>query len=85
MNEDDCLEDLDRREITLDGVTEVVDVAGTGPAEIVMTEMPGISPGSVAGSAMQDMPRVTTQEGLDRKEATCRQHPFGGPCRRWQR
>jgi dienelactone hydrolase len=44
MNEDDPLEDFDPREITLDGVTKVVHVAGVGPAVIVMTEMPGISP-----------------------------------------
>ena len=44
MNEDDPLEDFDPREITLDGVTKVVYVAGAGPAVIVMTEMPGISP-----------------------------------------
>jgi dienelactone hydrolase len=44
MNEDDRLEDFDPREITLDGVTKVVHVAGAGPAVIVMTEMPGISP-----------------------------------------
>jgi hypothetical protein len=44
MDEDDPLEDFDPREITLDGVTKVVHVAGTGPAVIVMTEMPGISP-----------------------------------------
>ncbi|HEY5194825.1 MAG TPA: dienelactone hydrolase family protein [Solirubrobacteraceae bacterium] len=44
MNEDDPLEDFDSREVTLDGVTKVVHVAGTGPAVIVMTEMPGISP-----------------------------------------
>jgi dienelactone hydrolase len=44
MNEDDSLEDFDPRAITLDGVTKVVHVAGTGPAVIVMTEMPGISP-----------------------------------------
>jgi len=44
MNEDDALEDFDHRRITLDGVTKVVHVAGTGPAVIVMTEMPGISP-----------------------------------------
>lgn len=44
MNEDDRLEDFDHREITLDGVTKVVHVAGAGPAVIVMTEMPGISP-----------------------------------------
>jgi dienelactone hydrolase len=30
--------------VTLDGVTKVVHVAGSGPAVIVMTEMPGISP-----------------------------------------
>jgi dienelactone hydrolase len=44
MNEDDTLVDFDHREITLDGVTKVVHVAGAGPAVIVMTEMPGISP-----------------------------------------
>ena len=41
---DDPLEDFDPREITLDGATKVVHVAGSGPAVIVMTEMPGISP-----------------------------------------
>lgn len=44
MKEDDALEDFSHREITLDGVTKLVHVAGTGPAVIVMTEMPGISP-----------------------------------------
>lgn len=44
MNEDDPLEDFDPRQITLDGVTKVVHVAGAGSAVIVMTEMPGISP-----------------------------------------
>lgn len=44
MNEDDLLEDFDPREISLDGVRKTVHVAGAGPAVIVMTEMPGISP-----------------------------------------
>jgi dienelactone hydrolase len=44
MNEDDPLEDFARREVTLHGATKVVHVAGRGPAVIVMTEMPGISP-----------------------------------------
>ena len=44
LNEDDSLDDFERRAITLDGATKVVHVAGTGPAVIVMTEMPGISP-----------------------------------------
>jgi dienelactone hydrolase len=44
MNEHDPLEDFDPREITLDGVAKRVHVAGAGPAVIVMTEMPGISP-----------------------------------------
>lgn len=44
MHEDDSLEDFAAREITLDGVTKRVYVAGAGPAVIVMTEMPGISP-----------------------------------------
>ena len=44
MHEDDPLEDFDHRKITLEDVTKVVHVAGSGPAVIVMTEMPGISP-----------------------------------------
>ena len=44
LNEDDALEDFQHREITLDSVTKMVHVAGSGPAVIVMTEMPGISP-----------------------------------------
>jgi dienelactone hydrolase len=42
--EDDPLDDFDSRSITLDDVTKLVFVAGTGPAVVVMTEMPGISP-----------------------------------------
>jgi dienelactone hydrolase len=44
IDEDDQLEDFAPREVTLDGITKVVHVAGGGPAVIVMTEMPGISP-----------------------------------------
>ena len=44
IHEDDPLEDFARREITRDGATKVVHVAGSGPAVIVMAEMPGISP-----------------------------------------
>src|SRR5258705_11314144 len=44
MKQDDPLDDFTRRDIALDGVTKVVYVAGAGPAVIVMTEMPGISP-----------------------------------------
>ncbi|WP_273818902.1 dienelactone hydrolase family protein, partial [Providencia rettgeri] len=38
------LEDFTRRQITLDGITKTVYVAGAGPGVIVMAEMPGISP-----------------------------------------
>ena len=44
LTEDDLLDDFDSREITLLDATKIVHVAGTGPAVIVMTEMPGISP-----------------------------------------
>jgi dienelactone hydrolase len=44
LDEDDPLEDFERREISQDGATRKVYVAGSGPAVIVMTEMPGISP-----------------------------------------
>src|SRR5262245_609866 len=44
MKEDDALEDFARREIPLRDVTKRVYVAGSGPAVIVMAEMPGITP-----------------------------------------
>lgn len=44
MNVDDPLEDFARRDITLNEVAKRAYVAGRGPAVIVMTEMPGISP-----------------------------------------
>lgn len=44
MRGDDPLDDFEARTVTLEGVTKVVHVAGAGPAVIVMTEMPGISP-----------------------------------------
>ena len=44
LHEDDPLDDFAHRDITLDGETKAVHVAGAGPAVIVMTEMPGISP-----------------------------------------
>ena len=40
----DPLDDFEIRQITLMGRTKRVYVAGTGPAVIVMTEIPGISP-----------------------------------------
>lgn len=44
LNQTDPLEDFERRSITLEDKTKLVFVAGRGPAVIVMTEMPGISP-----------------------------------------
>jgi dienelactone hydrolase len=44
LNKPDALADFERRQINLLGKTKLVFVAGTGPAVIVMTEMPGISP-----------------------------------------
>ena len=44
MHVDDPLEDFDARAITLEGVAKMLYTAGTGPAVIVMSEMPGISP-----------------------------------------
>ncbi len=41
---DDSLDDFDLRSLTFEGVTKTGYVAGTGPAVIVMPEMPGISP-----------------------------------------
>ena len=42
--QDDPLDDFEHRMITFDGIAKNVHVAGTGPAVIVMAEMPGISP-----------------------------------------
>jgi dienelactone hydrolase len=44
LDEDDPLEDFQHRNITLLGETRKVYSAGSGPAVIVMAEMPGISP-----------------------------------------
>ena len=40
----DPLDDFERRDVALLGQSKLVFVAGRGPAVIVMTEMPGISP-----------------------------------------
>jgi dienelactone hydrolase len=44
LEEDDPLTDFQRREVDLLGETRAVWVSGTGPAVIVLHEMPGISP-----------------------------------------
>lgn len=44
MQQDDPLDDFTRREVALDAISKTVYTAGRGPAVIVMTEMPGISP-----------------------------------------
>ena len=44
LDETDALEDFARRDMTFLGKTKRVYIAGSGPAVIVMTEMPGISP-----------------------------------------
>jgi dienelactone hydrolase len=44
LNQNDPLDDFEVRSLTLLGKTKRVFVAGSGPAVIVMTEMPGISP-----------------------------------------
>lgn len=41
---DDPLDDFERRSITLGSETKLVYLSGSGPAVIVMAEMPGISP-----------------------------------------
>ncbi len=44
LDKDDPLDDFEHRDISLLGKTKRVYIAGTGPAVIVMTEMPCISP-----------------------------------------
>jgi dienelactone hydrolase len=44
MHTRDALDDFEMRTIELNGESKQVHVAGSGPAVIVMTEMPGISP-----------------------------------------
>ena len=40
----DPLDDFEKRKVTLLGKTKTVYVAGSGPAVIVMSEIPGITP-----------------------------------------
>lgn len=42
--QDDPLDDFTQRSLIFDGVSKLVHIAGRGPAVIVMSEMPGISP-----------------------------------------
>ena len=44
LGDDDPLSDFERRRIELNGIAKTVYVSGSGPAVIVMHEMPGISP-----------------------------------------
>ncbi|MFE3797743.1 dienelactone hydrolase family protein [Nocardia tengchongensis] len=44
MEPDDALQDFTRRGITIDAVTKIVYVSGSGPAVVLMPELPGISP-----------------------------------------
>jgi dienelactone hydrolase len=44
LDQDDPLDDFELRSIELEGVSKRVYVAGIGPAVIVLSEMPGISP-----------------------------------------
>ena len=44
LSQPDALADFDHRQVTLNGKTKLVFVAGKGPAVIVMSEMPGITP-----------------------------------------
>lgn len=44
LDQFDPLEDFTPRTITLDGIAKTVQVSGSGPAVIVMPELPGISP-----------------------------------------
>lgn len=44
LERDDPLDDFSRRALAIEGEKKTVHVAGSGPAVIVMTEMPGISP-----------------------------------------
>ncbi|MEY4514842.1 MAG: hypothetical protein RLZZ450_6964 [Pseudomonadota bacterium] len=44
LDKDDALPDFEQRELSFDEVSKRVYLAGQGPAVIVMSEMPGISP-----------------------------------------
>jgi len=44
LSERDPLDDFERREVSLLGASKLVFVAGRGPAVIVMSELPGITP-----------------------------------------
>lgn len=44
LDEPDPLDDFEPRKVAFEGVSKVVHVTGSGPAVVVMAEMPGISP-----------------------------------------
>lgn len=44
MEHDDTLDDFTPRGITVESITKIVHVAGSGPAVVLMPELPGISP-----------------------------------------
>ncbi len=44
LTQDDSLDDFDKRSVELNEIRKAVYVAGSGPAVIIMHEMPGISP-----------------------------------------
>jgi dienelactone hydrolase len=44
ISTDDPLDDFEHRQVTIEGAEKRVHVSGAGPAVVVMTEMPGISP-----------------------------------------
>lgn len=92
MVSDDSLEDFARRNVTCDGITKVVYVAGEGPAVIVLAEMPGISPDVArfarwvrdAGFSVympslfgRDGAYPTAREGLKVLERACISAEFG--------
>ena len=56
-------EDFDKRELTFQGKTKDVYVSGTGPAVIVMSEIPGIY------QLVADFARRVRSEGFHRLDA----------------
>lgn len=44
LEQDDPLSDFEHRPVTIDGGTKVVHISGSGPAVVVLAELPGISP-----------------------------------------
>lgn len=76
--EDDRLEDFTRCQITLDGTSRTVYVAGTGPAVIVMAEKPSLPLNEPGGIEIAPEEIAAVRQRLEREDLTVLAYRFEG-------